>query len=382
VPAKLAVIEEKENKEEITIKETIKMSDEIKEVPQVEPKKEVDVAALFAAFEAKMDSKFSEIVTAKSAPVVKRVTGKYSDNEQTDTFIHWVKSGDTVAAKAALQEDTTTEGGYLVPDDFLGRIIAKRDEMSIMRQMGAQIIPTSRDVVNVPTENAAVSPARVAEEGATNESEPTFAQVAIEVHKVDNLIKVSEELMADEAANLMGFLSNHVARQFAAWENDAFFVGTGSNEPDGVFQSGTAAITSDYATSIATSEIPELYFKLAGEYRDTPSCYWAMKDSTLGLIQGLTGSNFQFVGTPAGGIMQLWNKPVKTSSRIAAHTAGLKSIVFGDFNYYAIVERAGLSVFRNPYLYAGNGQIGLTWKQRVGGAVLQAEAFQYMTAHA
>jgi HK97 family phage major capsid protein len=193
-------------------------------------------------------------------------------------------------------------------------------------------------------------------------------------------VKISEELLEDEAANLGGFLSNHVARQFGLWENDAFFVGTGSNEPDGVFESGTAGVSSDFATTIAASEIPELFFKLTGEYRDSPNCYWAMQDSTLGLIQGLDGDPFKFIPTPAGNMMQLWSKPVRTSSKIAAHTSGLKSIVFGDFSYYMIAENKSLRVTRNPYLYQANGQVGFFWNQRVGGAVLQAEAFQYMTA--
>ena len=381
---------EKENETIELNKEEEEMTEEIKnEVPEVEPKH--DVAELFAQFDAKMktnnkalESRLNEVITAKSAPAQgKKITGKYSKNEATDAFLYWAAKGDEVAAKAALQEGTTTEGGYLVPNDFYNQIIAKRDENSIMRQMGATIMRTSRDKIDIPTHNADVSPARTAEEGAYNESEPTFAQVQIEIHKVTDLVKISEELLEDDATNLESWMAGHMGKMYAAWENDAFFVGTGSNEPDGVFQSGTAAVTSDYATTIGASEIPELYFKLAGEYRDAPSCHWAMKDSTLALIYGLTGNNFQFMPTPAGQLMQsLMGKRVFTSSKIAAHTAGLKSMVFGDFSYYGIAERGALSVSRNPFLYQGNGQVGFFWKQRIGGAVLQAEAFQYVTAHA
>jgi len=377
-------------------KEIKKMAEDVKgleskEVLPVKKVPEVDIAALFAKmegsltdkFEAKL-SKLDEMLTVKSAPAIgKKITGKFDADPEVDEFLHWATTGQkSLATKAALQEGTTTEGGYLVPDGFAGRIIAKRDEQSIMRKMGAQVVKVSGDVFQVPTEDGAVTPARVAEEGATNESEPTFGRVDITTHKVDDLIKISEELEEDDAAGLSPYLANHVARQFALWENDAFFVGTGSSEPDGVFQSGTAAFTSDYATTIAASEIPELYFDLAGEYRDAPNAYWAMADSTAGLIYGLSGDQFQFMPTPAGVLeQQLMGKRLFTSSKIAAHTAALKSMVFGDFSYYMITERRSLYLFRNPYLYAGNGQIGLTWKTRVGGAVLQAEAFQYVTAH-
>lgn len=384
-PAELAESEAQTNQ---TIKqEEIKMSEnekglESEVVQPVENAQEAKFDALLAKFDT-LSGRLDEVITAKSAPAVKRIPQLDKDAE-SDAFLYWLKTGDRNAyAKAALQEDTAAEGGYLVPNDFAGRIIAKRDEISIMRRMGAQVMQTSRDLMDVPNENAAVSPARVAEEGAYNESEPTFGLVQIRTHKVTDLVKISEELEEDEGANLSSFLMNHVARQFGLWENDAFFVGTGSNEPDGVFQSGTAAITSDFATTIAASEVPELFFKLAGEYRDSPQCAWAMNDSTAALIYGLTGDNFQFMPTPQGQLMlSLQGKPVYTSSKIAAHTAGLKSIVFGDFSYYMITERRALRVVRNPYLYQANGQVGLFWSQRVGGAVLQAEAFQYITAHA
>jgi predicted phage gp36 major capsid-like protein len=43
------------------------------------------------------------------------------------------------------------------------------------------------------------------------------------------------------------------------------------------------------------------------------------------------------------------------------------------------VERSGLTVQRNPWLYQGTGQIGLFSNARMGGAVLQAEALYYLT---
>lgn len=350
--------------------------------PETKHAPEVDLEAILAKFEKRIDDKLGEMVTAKSAPAVKKIA-RLDKDEETDAFLYYLKTGEKhAAAKAALQEGTTTEGGYLVPNDFYNRIVAKRDEMSIMRAMGAQVIQTNRDYIDVPNENAAVSPARVAEEGAYNESEPTFGLVQIQIHKVTDLVKISEELEEDDAANLGQFLTNHVARQFALWENDAFFVGTGSNEPDGVMQSGTAAVSSDYATTIASSEIPELFFKLAGEYRESPQAYWAMNDATAALIYSLTGNEFQFMPTPQGALgLNLLGKRVWTTSKIDAHAASKKSIVFGDFSYYMIAERRALRVIRNPYLYQANGQVGLFWSQRVGGAVLQAEAFQYMTAH-
>jgi HK97 family phage major capsid protein len=50
---------------------------------------------------------------------------------------------------------------------------------------------------------------------------------------------------------------------------------------------------------------------------------------------------------------------------------------FGNWNFYALAERRGLTISRNPYLYQANGQIGIFCSVRFGGAVLQSEAFKW-----
>ena len=57
--------------------------------------------------------------------------------------------------------------------------------------------------------------------------------------------------------------------------------------------------------------------------------------------------------------------------------SGRSVIVIGNWKYYGIVERNEIVISRNPYLYQGNGQVGFFVNIRFGGAVLQAEAFQY-----
>ena len=74
--------------------------------------------------------------------------------------------------------------------------------------------------------------------------------------------------------------------------------------------------------------------------------------------------------------------PVFVTSAMPAMTAGLKSVLVTNPDFYGLAEREGMTVQRNPYLYQANGQIGLFAKFRLGGAVLQAEAHYYLTQHA
>src|SRR4030067_1340226 len=110
-------------------------------------------------------------------------------------FYNWIRTGKS-HIKAALQEGTTAEGGYLVPDDELGRIVAKRDEESLVARLGATTFNTDRDVFNIPTEGTSLTKFTiVAEEGALGDAgeETTVGQAAVTLYKIFKPIKVSEE---------------------------------------------------------------------------------------------------------------------------------------------------------------------------------------------
>jgi len=325
---------------------------------------------------------FLKAEPVKTAPANLKIQ-KYSEDAATDAFIHYLKTGrDAGPYKAALQGQEATEGGYLVPDDFYARIIAKRDDLSIARQGGALVLQTSRDVIQVPNENATSSFTVAAEEGAYSESEPTFGQVSITIHKATNLIKVSEELMEDNATNLDGFLAEMLGRSLAAYENNAVTHGTGSGEWQGIYVGGTAALTSDFATTIGAAEVPELFSKLPEPY--APEAVWVMRWATYwNQVMSLRGDAFNFMPTPAGGgwDYQLLGKRVLFTDQNKAFAASQKSICVGNFRFYGIGERRELRIVRNPWLYQLNGQIGIFSSVRSGGAVLQAEAFQYLTNH-
>jgi HK97 family phage major capsid protein len=322
------------------------------------------------------------------SPAVKKETKMGGDHDGGDAFMHWVKTGSDNYytkgnLKAALQEGTATEGGVLVPEGLHETIIAKRDDLSIARQAGAMVIQTTVDSVQVPSENATGGFALTAEEGSSNQSEPSFTSNSIAVYRFSNLTKCSQELLDDEKTNLESFLGEMWGRSAADVENEYFLKGTGSSQPQGVLVGGTAALTLNSATTIVSSEIPELFYLLPGAYaQEGDSVAWATNQSTLAVIRGLTGDNFMFMPTPMGegtrGAGQvLYGAPVYTSSQILAMATGRSVIVIGNWRYYGIVERNEIIVSRNPYLYMNTNQTGFFVNIRFGGAVLISEAFQY-----
>jgi len=372
---------------------------ELVEEPKKESKEEIksekiDYAKIGEMIESKLtplSEKVETIEKSINAPSseqgglslvnLKKVTERGDKHDDVKSFLHWIKTGDDIAAKGALQEGTSNEGGYIVPDDFYARIIAKRNDVSIARRAGAMVIGTSRDVVKIPNEGTAATFAITAEEGAYNESEPGIGEVSITIHKFTNLIKVSEELLADQQANLDEWLKDHLGRVWGLTENTYTIAGNGSGQPQGILSGGTAGLTLDDTNTIAAAEIPELMGKLGSGYQE--GAVWVMENATLWYLKGLSGTNiFLLNGDNKTSMLgnDLWGKPVFVSDSMGSFaTTANKSLAYGNWAYYALVERQGMEVSRNPYLYQANGQVGLFSKVRWGGAVLQAEAFQYAT---
>jgi len=341
-------------------------------------KKEIDIDALVKRFEDRMEARLEKLVNAPpiNAPAVIKAEN-LGDPDPNRAFAHYLRTGERVKGlKAAMGEDTAGVGGYLVPDDFYAGIVEKRNELSIPRRAGATILQTSRDVLNIPIE--ATSQTYFAQSAhdmaAVNEDEPTIGQATATVFDFTKLVKVSEDLLEDSAANLNQFLANSFGRWMAMTENRNALIGTGTTAPQGVTVGGTAALTFDDTNSIAAAEIPELYHKLAGQYRD--NAVWAMNDDTLGMLRGLSSSSAFTFGAHEINDESIMGKRVFTSTYMPKYTtAKYKAIVFGDWSMYALVERKGLTIRRLNELYAGNRQVGLLAVFRHGGVVLQSEAF-------
>jgi HK97 family phage major capsid protein len=341
-------------------------------------KKEIDIDALVKRFEDRMEARLEKLVNAPpiNAPAVIKAEN-FGDPDPNRAFMHYLRTGEKVKGlKAAMGENTAGVGGYLVPEDSFAGIIEKRNELSIPRRAGATILQTSRDVLNIPVE--ATSQTYFAQSAhdmaAVNEDEPTIGNAAATIYPFTKLVKVGEDLLEDSEANLNQFLANSFGRWMAMTENRNALIGTGTTAPQGVTVGGTAALTFDDTNSIAAAEIPELYHKLAGQYRDR--AVWTMNDDTLGMLRGLASSSVFTFGAHEINEESVMGKRAFTSTYMPKYTTTKhKAIVFGDWSLYALVERKGLVIRRLNELYAGNRQVGLLATFRHGGVVMQSEAF-------
>jgi HK97 family phage major capsid protein len=349
-----------------------------------------------------------DVFAAKKAPALAKLSDPLKgDHTGKKAYLRWMATGEVMPelealrpdsswdthksaggdlAGKALQEGTGSEGGFLVPDDFLADIIEKRDEQSWPRAAGVMTIQTQRDVINLPAEDTSFSAFSItAEEGSYSTNDPSFAQNQTTVYKFTKLTKLSEELLADDAAGVESFISQRVGDAWALTESQYCAIGTGSGQPEGVFEGGTTnGLTFDSSGNITGDEIPELLYKLKWGYRR--NAIWLMDPQTEGYIRKIRDANdFVFpmenvplglASAPPASVSRLIGFPVFNDDNIPVIATGVCVIMVGDPNYYVLVERQGLRMRRNPYLYMANGQVGFFWDVRFGGRVSVAEAWQ------
>jgi HK97 family phage major capsid protein len=324
-----------------------------------------------------------------AAPATKTVTTRGFSDEPWHALKHYLKTGDRIAAKTTLAEGSNNTGGFLVPVDLYNEIIGRRDEMSLLGAFNIRRIKTNERQIVVPGQSTKSSFAIVAESGSANFSEPNFANSkTITVYKYSLAMKVTSELLNDEQTNLQQFLSADIARAYAVAVNDAIINGTGSSQPYGILTRTTQNVTAASATAVTFGEVVSLEYNIPAAYVEgagPTDVGFLMANASLGKVRALTGNYPQFGGInrdAVGGqgvIREIDGFRAFASTSMPAMTTGLKSMAFGNFNYYSFVENGSLEIKRNDQLYMNTDEVAFFCYVRFGGDLIQPEAFTTLT---
>ena len=278
-----------------------------------------------------------------------------------------------------LSEGTDADGGYLVPEDFERDIVTALEEENVIRSL-AKVITTQHER-KIPVATGHSTAQWTAENAAYTESNPTFGQKQIDAFKLTDLARVSVELLQDSAFDIEDYLMKEFARAFGIAEEEAFCVGTGTNQPTGIFTAngGTVGVEAASASAITADELISLVYTLKSPYRRNAK--FLMNDATISAIRKLKDQNGAYLWQPslqAGQPDRLLGYDLYTSPYVPTMAADALTVAFGDFKNYWIGDRAGRTVQRLNELYATNGQIGYVATERVDGKVILPEGIQLL----
>ena len=226
-----------------------------------------------------------------------------------------------------LSEGIDADGGYLVPEEYDTRLIKALEEENIFRKLATTITTGGERKINI----AATKPAAawIDEGEALTFGDATFSQINLDAHKLHVAVKVTEELLYDNAFKLEQYILSQFAKALGNAENAAF-------------------LCNDQTIG---------YLRKLKDQNGHPLWHDSVEDGEPGRILGYK---------------------VYTSPYFPVITAGMPAIAFGDYSYYNIGDRGTRSFAELKELFAGNGMIGFVAKERVDGKLVLPEAVKLL----
>ena len=298
--------------------------------------------------------------------------------------------------KKALSEGADVAGGFLVPADFVGKMLQRMAAVSVVRSR-ATVIPTARDALEIPafaphgsapsTYSSGFVGDWSGETALLSDTDPAIEKVSVPVKKLRVGTKVSWDMAADVGG--VDWLLTEGAKNLAAAEDGAFLNGDGVGKPVGILPSLTASQLTDVEGSTVntisnTTAADGSANKVLTFAGSLPSQY--QRDAVLVLdaateasINKLVDANRNFLfprRRGPDGRRELLGNPVENSPHVPLQgTDGNRVLLLGAFEGYLIAQRALLSVVLTER-FADSSQIGLILFDRVGGAVWNLDAFR------
>ena len=328
------------------------------------------------ALDAELNMPVNKPLTSSPANAEKPKTGRAS-NEYKEDFDRHLRGKKPI--HNVLSESVDADGGYLVPEEFEKDIVRGIDETNIIRSI-AKVITTANDR-KIPIAVGHSVATWTAENAAYTESNPTFGQKQIDAFKLTDLVRVSIELLQDAAFDIEGYIIKEFSYAFGVAEEQAFCVGTGVNQPTGIFTAdgGEIGVTAGSATAVTIDDVINLVYSLKAPYRKNAK--FLMNEATVSLIRKLKDGNGNYLWQPsvqAGQPDKILGYDVFTTPFAPTIAGGTLAIAFGDFSNYWIGDRGGRTVQRLNELYATNGQVGYVATERVDGKVILPEAIKLL----
>lgn len=239
-----------------------------------------------------------------------------------------------------LLEGTGARGGFIVPEDWANFIVEDIRDESVMRKL-ATVVNVTTDTFHLP--NIASRPrATFRSEGAVkNTSTVDFGETVLTPYSLAAIVPLSNELVADSMVNVIDLVTRTLAQALSEREERAFWEGNGSGQPTGIdnytfvtLNAGAGASDSARADIIKRS-----IFQVPQGYRNNTS--YVFNSLTLQRLFTLKDSqnNYLLQRLSDSPELRLNGRPVYEQNDLPEGVGFV-----GDFSYYYIADREGISV--------------------------------------
>ena len=276
-------------------------------------------------------------------------------------------------------------GGFLVPENWSDFVSATELFKSDIEKVATVIRTSNGQPFNLPAnDDTSVVAAILGEGTAETVSDMTFTNVKFEPYTYSSkIVKVSNQLMSDNAFDLASFVGGQLANRLNRGINAHLTTGDNSSKPQGIVTGSTLGKTAASASAVTIAEILDLMYAVDASYRNAAGAAFMMNSATFAAVRklGFGSSNDFPVVIPAmeaGAPDLLFGKPVYINEDMDGIATGKKSIIFGDMKQYYVHEAGGVQLLRLSERFADSLSQGFIAYRRVDGNVLQGSAIKHL----
>lgn len=336
----------------------------------------------------------ARLAKLEAQPVLESRASKTVRSSEQDHAYRWLKAlanGDSREFRAL----STSSTDAAIPTDLERRIVEKKQMIGVIRSMSnVSRINSDRKVA---VESALPTSDWISEGSTQTATDPTFSsQIAFNPLTLRCSTILSQQFIEDaigtgDIGTAMDYVSRKMAMSMSLKEEQGFTLGSGSGEPQGICLAAAISTntidlgTNGAYTSVTADNIIDLVHKVGPEYRVGPRVSWLMSDLLVSVVRKLKASQ-DYIWLPAGapntnalvaGVPgTIYGFPYRIGKYVTT-TASNDNVfaVFGDFDYYEIVDRTGVTALMDPYSLQDKLQTRLNVFQRLDAKITLESAF-------
>ena len=280
---------------------------------------------------------------------------------------------------------TDSLGGFLVPQDFSNELDMATLFTGEVERLAKKLNTAGGALLDYPTINDTATDANLISEAASvTIQDMTFANAQLSAYNYASQVRVSMQLLQDNAFDLNAFLAEAMGERIARATNAAFTTGTGSSQPQGIITGATLGNTASSATAISADDILDLIHSIDPSYRNKPSFGLMANDSVIAAIRslGLGSANDFPIFIPsmtAGQPDKLFGFNLYYNNDMAsAITTGQKTLLAADFSKFVVRSAGGVQMVRLNERYMDELEVGFVSYARKDAKVLDSRAVKYL----
>lgn len=335
-----------------------------------------------------------EVIDAIGTGLTERQMAAISTKSYRDAFRDYLRhkglSNLGADARRSLSEGVDSEGGFLVPAEFMAKMVERLGAATALQSLVTGLT-TSSDKLILPKNTYSGSSLYttgvrvnwVAEKsGPSSEEDATdFGNIEIPVHTAMMYHDVTNNMIEDSAFDILGWLTSKFRETSDIVTEDMILNGTGIGKPRGILANpnGTdepATVVSGSGTTLTADGIMDIAYSLLARYK--PNARFIFNSTSGGkTIAKLKDGDLRYLfasGVTNDGLATarpstLVGYPITESDFMPDVAASAYPIIFGDPTGYYLVRRIGFSVQVLNEIVATANKVRVLGRMRIGGQV-------------